>query len=102
MVKSSKIGACKDKTIDQFTSAFLSAPKWESGASADGTKFVNVLGGMMYGGKSVDAKVQFEVDSIKDTFKLRAVEFNGVPQADLISIALLKKMCAEAGGRSDD
>jgi hypothetical protein len=98
-VKSGKLKSCPNKTVEQAADDFLGSPKWESGIGADGkTKgltLVNLQGKIKMHGKEVDAVLQFIVDEKNETFKVHALETNGVPQPDIIMLGLLKKMCEE-------
>jgi hypothetical protein len=79
-------------TIGKAAAGFMDNPSWDSGVSDDGARFVNVRGQVRYLDKTVDAFLQFEVYPDKQTFEVRALEFNGVPQNNLIKLALLAKM----------
>ena len=96
LVKSGKFNNC-NKTVEQAVNGFFASPKWESGIGKDGpTKgltLVNLRGRSKLLGKEVDNLIQFIVDEKKGTFEVHALETNGVPQAPLMILGLVKKMC---------
>ena len=91
MVKSGVLNSCPDKNMDEMVNGFLGSPKWSSGISEDGQKFVNIEGRLTYAEKEVDGLIQFLVND--DRFEFSAFEINEVPQSVLIANALLEKMC---------
>ena len=91
MVKSGVLDSCPDKNMNEMVNGFLGSPKWTSGISEDGQKFVNIEGRLTYAEKEVDGIIQFFVND--DRFEFSALEFNEVPQSVLIANALLVKMC---------
>ena len=93
MVKSGVLDSCPDKNMNEMVNGFLGSPKWTSGISEDGQKFVNIEGRLTYAEKEVDGIIQFFVND--DRFEFSALEFNEVPQNVLIANALLVKMCEQ-------
>lgn len=93
MVKGGRLPNCEGGTMAQVTDGFMKAPSWESGKTSDGREFVNVTGEISYMEKPVKATVQFFLDKSNKSFQFGALEFNGVPQAQLIAGVLLTKMC---------
>lgn len=93
MVKTGKLGTCPNKTVEEMVNGFMGNPSWESGVATTGQEFVNIYGDITYYDKPVRALIQFVIYKDKGTFDLQAVEFNGVPQNALISMAVLQKMC---------
>ena len=91
MVKSGVLDSCPDKNMNEMVNGFLGSPKWASGISEDGQKFVNIEGRLTYAEKEVDGLIQFLVND--DRFEFSAFEINEVPQSVLIANALLEKMC---------
>ena len=91
MVKGGVLDSCPDKNMDEMVNGLLGSPKWSSGISEDGQKFVNIEGRLTYAEKEVDGLIQFLVND--DRFEFSAFEINEVPQSVLIANALLEKMC---------
>jgi hypothetical protein len=78
--------------IDIAFDHFLGNPRWESGKSSSGQVFVNVEGEMTYVDKPVHATVQFLVNPNSGTFEVGAFELNGVPQNEILTLALIAKV----------
>jgi hypothetical protein len=91
MVKKGHLNNCPSKTMEQMVDGFMGDPKWEGITGTDGNSYVNVSGNITYYGKQVRATYQFKIDG--ESFSFNALEFNGVPQNMLMSLALLNKMC---------
>ena len=91
MVKNGKLESCKTKSLVEMVDGFLGTPSWSSGITEEKQKFVNIKGMMTVAGKEVEALLQFFVDD--ETFQYIALEFNGIPQNNLIAMGLLSKMC---------
>jgi hypothetical protein len=91
MVKNGHLHSCPSKTMSQMVNGFMGDPEWTGGTGSDGNSYVNVSGNITYYGKQVRATYQFRVDG--ETFQFNALEFNGIPQNMLMSLALLNKMC---------
>lgn len=96
LVKSGQLNACSSKTVNQMTSGFFESPQWTSFVGDDGRKYVNVTGEMAFKEKSVQGMVQFVVAADGQTFSYRAFSMNGIDQANLLGMALLRKMCESA------
>jgi hypothetical protein len=94
-VKNGKLQSCPTKTVGQMVEGFMGSPSWVSGETEQGKKFVNIEGSITFRGKPVDSVLQFYVEPDKGTFKFNALEFNEVPQANFITMALLGKMCED-------
>ncbi|MEE2704477.1 MAG: hypothetical protein VX397_00005 [Pseudomonadota bacterium] len=90
-IKSSTLSSCPNKTLETMINGFMAYPIWTSGESEEGNIFVNVNGGIIFQEKEVDAALQFSIN--KDNFRVRALEFNEIPQNRLIITSLLIKMC---------
>lgn len=90
-VKKGKLLHFNNKTIEEAIDGFFDSPSWESGTSNDGKSYVNVRGKIMYMNKEIDAEMQFRMNENK-TFEINALEFNGIPQNNLMIIGLLSKM----------
>lgn len=93
MVKGGNLQACPGATVEQMVNGFMGNPSWEAGSSEKSEKFVNVSGDITYAEKPVRAVVQFMVNEKNNAFQYQAFEINGVPQNNLIAMALLSKMC---------
>lgn len=77
-------------SIEALANNFFGNPRWTSGKSASGQRFVNVTGDMTYMNKKVKGVLQFFVSD--DSFEVGAFEINGVPQNQLVTAGLLIKM----------
>ena len=93
MVKNGSLNNCSGHTVEEMVNGFLTSPSWESGTSDSGTEFVNIKGGITYHDTPVEANIQFVINKNEKTFKFQAFEMNGVPEDNLIAMALLQKMC---------
>lgn len=96
MVKNGRLDSCPNATVGQMVDSFMGSPSWESGESGDGKTFVNVAGEITYAGKPVNAQIQFVIDKEHGTFQFQAMEFNKVPQVNLMALGLLDRMCESA------
>lgn len=91
MVKTGTLVAYPQKTVGEAFDAFLGNPKWESGISEDGTRFVNVTGKILYYDQETDIVVQFVIENDKtESFSYYACELNGDSQDDLFFFELLE------------
>lgn len=96
MVKTATVEAFPQKTVGDAFDDYLKNPKWESGQSEDGTRFVNVSGKILIYGKETDIVVQFEIEDEKaGIFSYHACELNGVPQNDLFVWGLMEAIYNE-------
>ena len=91
MVKNGKLESCPDKTLGEMVDGFMGSPYWSSATTEEGQKFVNIEGDITYDGKKIEALIQFFVND--ETFKFNALEFNEIPQMNLMAMGLLQKMC---------
>ena len=95
-VKNGHLESYPDKTISSAIDNFFGSPKWKSGIGSDGETqgktLVNVKGNIMYQDKKIEAELQFIVDNDTGTFKINALEFNGIPQNQLMIAGLIQKM----------
>ena len=94
LVKTGSLQSCPGSTLEEMAKSFLQDPSWDSGVSDEGVKFVNLSGEVSYADKPVHGVIQFSVDG--NSFQYRALEFNGVPQSQLLAAGLLAKMCESA------
>jgi hypothetical protein len=90
IVKSGTLEAYPQKTVGKAFDDFLSNPRWESGLSDEGERFVNVRGEVLYIDEEVELAVQFIIDKDNKTFSYNASEINGVPQNNLVFWNLLE------------
>jgi hypothetical protein len=97
LVKYGSLNACPGKTVEQAAKDYFGSPKWSSGIGSDGPtkglRLVNIQGEGGLNGKKVDIVLQFIVDENNDSFKLHAVEANGIPQPPIMIGGLLNNMC---------
>ena len=96
MVKEGRLAACPGKSVDEMVSSYMGSPSWDSGTAEDGTKFVNIGGDITFHDKPVRALLQFQVDPAAGTFEFGALEFNEVPQINILAMGLLSNMCGES------
>jgi len=94
MVKGGTLQACPDANVEQMVAGFMGSPSWEDIIADDGKNYVNISGDITYLDKPVRATVQFLIKD--ETFEFNAIEFNGVPQNQLMAMGLLTKMCESA------
>lgn len=91
VVKNGTLEAYSQKTVGKAFDDYLGNPKWESGISEDGVRFVNVTGEILYYDKETDLLVQFIIENEKTgSFSYNACELNGVPQNNLFVWGLLE------------
>lgn len=76
-------------TVGEAFDNYLSDPVWESGKTDDGTKFVNVTGGISYLNENAEFAVQFVVDEESERFNYNTCEIARVPQNDYFVLQLL-------------
>jgi hypothetical protein len=91
-VKNGTLSAFPDITVGEAVDGFFGDPTWEVLIGDDGNTYVNVEGTIQYMSKDVQALIQFRLDVSNDTFKINALEFNGIPQSDAMLYALIEKM----------
>ena len=92
MVQGGKLESCPSKTVEQMVDGFMGSPSWASITADDGVNYVNISGDITYADKPVRALLQYKLNQ-DETFEFNALEFNGVPQNNLIAMGLLEKMC---------
>jgi hypothetical protein len=91
-VKNGTLSAFPDKTVGEAVDGFFGDPTWEVLIGEDGNTYVNVEGTIQYMSKDLQTLIQFRLDHSNDTFKINALEFNGIPQSDAMLYALIEKM----------
>jgi hypothetical protein len=92
LIKESTLTGYESKTVGDATTAFLGNPKWSVQRTEDGNEYVTVTGSMTVAEKDVICALQFLVDTKNGVFQVQALEFNSVPQNQLMITALLTKM----------
>ncbi len=92
IVRYGALDACPTSTLDELANATLSEPEWESLIADDGYAYVNLSGGVTYGGLPAQALLQFRVEG--DDFFFNAIEINGVPQNQFIANELIDLLCS--------
>jgi hypothetical protein len=79
-------------SVGEAVDGFFGDPTWEVLIGEDGNTYVNVEGTIQYMSKDLQTLIQFRLDHSNDTFKINALEFNGIPQSDAMLYALIEKM----------
>lgn len=96
LVKNGTLQLCPSATVKQMVDGFMGDPSYEAGVGEDGQHFVNIGGDLTFHEKPVRGVIQFLVDEKEGTFQYQAFELNEIPQANLIAMAVLQKMCESA------
>ena len=91
-VQNGKLNNYPNKTIGQAVDGFFGSPSWECIKGEDGNKYVNVTGSIEYMGKEIQAALQFRIYENSNNFQINALEFNGIPQNEIMLMALLENM----------
>jgi hypothetical protein len=90
MVKGGTLDGYPQKTVGRAFDDFLNNPKWESGLSEEGERFVNVKGGILYLDEKANIVVQFIIDKDNNRFSYNASKINGVPLNNFLWWGLLE------------
>ena len=90
-VKNGTLYSCAHKTVEEMVEGYIGNPRWRSGTTKGGMKFVNVTGEIIYDGYTASVIIQFK--QLTNTFELYAVEVNKVPHDLSWGVNLLNKMC---------
>jgi len=93
MVQNGTLNSYPNKTFGKAIDGFVGSPKWESILNDDGYTYVNIKGNIEYLDKEIEMLLQFKI--IGDTFEYNALEFNGIPQDNLMYFALIEAMYEE-------
>ena len=88
-VKEGSLSSYDVKFKDAFAN-FFSSPTWKYFQAETGEQVVEFTGYCTYMEKKVKAKLQFIVEEGKESFEIGALEFNDVPQNELITAALIQ------------
>lgn len=92
IVKNGHLSEYPDVTVGEAVDGFFKNPKWESGESESGIKFVNVKGGIEVMGQPAEAALQFVVDDEDGTFEVYALDINDEGQPPIMMIGVLGAM----------
>lgn len=102
MVKTATLEAFPQKTVGDAFDDYLKNPKWESGLSEDGIRYVNVSGKILIYGEETDIAVQFVFkDEKAGMFSYNACKLNGIPQNDLFVWGLMEAIYNENSASGD-
>jgi hypothetical protein len=93
IVKTGHLDNCPRKDLDQEVSGYFETPRWEAGATKDGTDFVNVSGILTYQDRPAVAVLQFVMYKDKSGFKPYLFTINGIPQPIYVTAFTLGQMC---------
>ncbi len=91
-VKTGHLTAYPNVPVGKAVDGFLASPRWEAVQGKDGKEYVNLRGGAQFQNKPIRVTLQFRVDRKARSFEVNALEFNDLPQNDLMKVALLSKM----------
>ena len=83
MIKSSKLPDYDKVSIEEAFHKFFKNPKWKYFMSKDNEEIVKFTGNCLYREQEVKAKVQFVINKADNTFKLKAMTLNDIPQNEL-------------------
>lgn len=89
-VKEGRLNGHPEKTLGEAIDGFMGNPKWEDIEAEDGNIYVNIKGTILYQEKEIEALIQYRVNG--ESFKLNALEFNGIPQNMFMYSVLINKM----------
>lgn len=92
LVKEGHLTAYPNVPVGKAVDGFLVSPQWEAVQGNDGNEYVNVRGGAQFQNKPIRVTLQFRVDRKAHSFEVNALEFNDLPQNDLMKMALVSKM----------
>ncbi|ENJ6137813.1 hypothetical protein AB1Z82_004006 [Bacillus cereus] len=82
-IKSSKLPNYDSMAIEEAFHKFFKNPKWKYVTSKDNEEIVEFTGNCLYREQEVKAKVQFVINKDNNTFKLKALSLNDIPQNEL-------------------
>lgn len=92
LVKKGHLEAYPDVPIGEAVDKFLADPQWEAVEDRNGREYVTVRGGAEFRGRPVEVALQFRVNPDSGRFKVHALEIDGRPQNQLVTIGLLSKI----------
>ena len=90
-VKGGVLTSYPNKTVEQMVDKYFSYPKWEAIVATDRNTYVNITGKISYDNKNVNVLMQYKVNT-DNSFELKALEFDGVPQNLIVYNALIESM----------
>lgn len=96
-VKSGSLEQYPNVVLEEAFSGFFSSPNWKYFLAETGEHVVEFTGRCTYAEKEVKAKLQFVVEDESKRFDLQALEFNEVPQNNLIKGALIQAVFEGTG-----
>ena len=91
-VKTGSPEAYPDKTYGEAFDMFFANPQWLYFESDKGSDIVQFEGDCEYRDVEVHATIQFVIDIDNNSFNFEYLDFNGVPQTELIKYALITKV----------
>ena len=96
-VKGGSFNECSTINIETLADNYFSSPSWLAIKAADGTRYINLSGGMTFNDNPVDGLVQFSYPKEDyDSFEIVAFEMNDIPQNDFMISGLVTSMCDES------
>ncbi|WP_242263393.1 hypothetical protein [Bacillus cereus group sp. BfR-BA-01511] len=90
MIKSSKLPDYEKMSIEEAFHKFFKNPKWKYFTSKENEEIVEFTGNCLYREQEVKAKVQFVISD--NTFKLKAMALNDIPQNELELAGMLRSI----------
>lgn len=90
-VKNGSLNAYPDKTVGEMVAGYFGNPEWESIVADDGNTYVNISGKILYNEKEINVRLQYKYNTDR-TFEFKALEFNEIPQNQLVYTVLMSKM----------
>ncbi|MET3297401.1 UNVERIFIED_ORG: hypothetical protein ABIC81_004139 [Bacillus proteolyticus] len=101
MIKSSKLPDYETMTIEEAFHKFFKNPKWKYFKSKDNEEIVEFMGNCLYREQEVKAKVQFVINKTDNTFKLKAMALNDIPQNELELAGMLHSIYGMTNDNSE-
>jgi hypothetical protein len=93
IVKTGHLDNCPRRSLDQEVRGYFESPRWDAGATKDGTDFVNVSGILTYQDRPAVAVLQFIMYKDKTGFRPYLFTINGIPQPLYVTAFTLAQMC---------
>lgn len=91
-IKNSYYNESNKSTYGDAFANFFSSPTWKYFEASNAEKVVEFTGFCMYHEVKVKASLQFIISKDGKTFKVGALNFNDVPQSQLITAGLMEKI----------
>jgi hypothetical protein len=92
LVKNGYMKGYTEICIGEAIDSFFGEPEWKVFIGQDEQLYLNVSGNILLFNNNAEAVLQFRIDRGTNKFAICAMELNGVPQNELVIIALLDKM----------